>query len=84
MCLGLAVTISGVEPAGAVALAAGFLVAGAGGEAGGAFFPVDLGNTANDARAALAGGDLAALAANHFCGVGDGSAARANGNGLWL
>ena len=72
------------EPAGAITLAAGFLVAGSCGQAAGAFFPVDLCDAANDARAALPGGYLAALAANHFCGVGDGSAAGANGNGLWL
>ena len=82
--LRLAFAVAGVEPAGAVTLAAGFLVAGSGGEAGGTFFPVDFCNAANDARAALPGSDLGALAANHFGGVGDGSAARAYGNGLWL
>ena len=83
-CFALAATISGVQPSGAVALAAGFLVAGTGGEAGGAFFPVDFGHAANDARAALPGGDLRALTANHFRGVRHGSTAGAYGGRLWF
>ena len=82
--LRLRFTVAGVEPAGAVALAARLLVVGACGEAGGAFFPVDFGHAANDAGAALAGNDLRALAANHLRRVGDGSAAGAYCNGLWL
>lgn len=80
----LALAVGEVEPAGAVTLAAGFLVAGPGSEAGWALLPVYFCHAANHARAALPGSDLAALAANHFRRVGDGSAARANGNGLWL
>lgn len=80
--LNLLVAFARVEPAGAVTLAAGFLVAGSRGEAGGALFPVNLCNTANHAGAAFSGGDLGALAADHFRGVRDGSAAGADGDGL--
>lgn len=80
----LPLAVGEVEPAGAVTLTAGFLVAGAGGETGGAFPPVDLGHAANDTGASFAGSDLGALAADHFRRVGDGSAARTDGDRLWL
>src|SRR5436190_21122420 len=72
-------TVADVEPASAITLATRFLIANSGSQTGGACLPVDFCHTANNARAALSGGDLRTLPANHFRGVGDGPAARADG-----
>ena len=77
-------TVADAEPASAITLATRFLIANSGSQTGGACLPVDFCHTANNARAALSGGDLRTLPANHFRGVGDGSAARADGHGLWF
>src|SRR5215467_12629375 len=81
----LPLAVADVQPAGAIALAAPFLIFGSSGNAGGASLPIGLVRCAsNDTGAALAHGDLRALAINLVHGVRDGSAARANGHGLWF
>ncbi len=81
----LSLAVTDVKPARAVALAAPFLILGSGGHAGGASLPIGLVRCAsNDAGAALACGDLGALAIDLVHGVRDGSAARANRHGLWF
>ncbi len=83
--LELSLAVANVQPTGAVALAAPFLVLGPRSDAGGASFPIGFVRCAsNDAGAALACGDLGALAIDLVHGIRDGSAARANRHGLWF
>ncbi len=81
----LPLSVADVEPAGAVALAASFLILGSCSDAGGASLPIGFVRCAsNDAGAALACGDLGALAIDLVHGVRDGPAPRANRHGLWF
>lgn len=83
--MGLPLAVAGIKPAGAVTLAARELASLAGAFAGGACLPIELvGGAADYAGAALADGQLSALAADHFRRIGEGSAAGAYGNRLWL
>src|SRR6266581_3819794 len=82
-CLSLAV--ADVEPAGAVALAAPSLILVSRTQAGGTGFPIGFVQCASiHAGAALACGDLYALAIDQVRGVRDGPAAGADSHGLWF
>lgn len=71
-------TLADVKPASAITLAAGELAVLARTLTSGTHLPIQfICGTANHAGAALAHSDLSALAADHFCGVRDGSATRA-------
>lgn len=77
--------IANVEPTGAVTLSTRKLAVLSRGLTDGTNLPIRfVWRTANDARAALANGDLRALAADHFRGIREGSAARTYGYRLWF
>src|SRR5437588_545666 len=86
VCLGvrcLPLAVADVQPAGAVALAARFLISRASSQAGRASLPVGFVlSAANDAGAALASRDLQTLAVDHLRGIGHSAAARAHRRGL--
>src|SRR5260370_2204593 len=78
-------TLADVEPAGAVALPARFLILGSRSLASRAGLPIGLVRRAsNDASAALARGDLRTLAIDHLRRVRDGPATGAHSHGLWF
>src|SRR5437660_2488653 len=86
VCLGvrcLPLAVADVQPAGAVALAARFLISRTSSQTGRASLRVGFVlSAANDAGAALASRDLQALAVDHLRGIGHSAAARAHRHGL--
>lgn len=79
----LTLAVANVEPTRAVTLAAREFGVLARAIAGGARLPIErVGGTADYAGAALPDSHLGTLTTDHFRGVGNGSAARANGNRL--
>jgi hypothetical protein len=85
MVVVLPLAVPDVQPAGAIALAAPFLIRGSRSQAGGAGLPIGLVRRAsNDASAALARGHLCALAIDHLRRVRDSAAAGTDSHGLWF
>ena len=79
----LSLAVADIEPAGAIALAASFLIFGPRGQAGGAGLPIDCVEGASiHSGAPLPRHNLCALPVDLVRGVGDGAAAGADGHGL--